>query len=111
MWIQVRSFDGKKSKQIDNLSKLTKIEDLRDLLVEHFDAPVDHQRLFFRGKQVPHPLVCPAPGFIIVSTLTCSSTKYNTHLYGTSFYSDEVERAGAVVDWMTPAGAPFVGGV
>ena len=55
MWIQVRSFDGKKSKQIDNLSKLTKIEDLRDLLVDYFEAPVDHQRLFFRGKQVKYP--------------------------------------------------------
>lgn len=52
MWIQVRTFDGSKSLQVDNLSKLTKIEDLRQRLVEHFDAPVDNQRLFYRGKQV-----------------------------------------------------------
>lgn len=52
MWIQVRSFDGKKSVQIDKLSKLTKIEDLRERLVEHFDAAPETQRLFYRGKQV-----------------------------------------------------------
>ncbi|KAH3867286.1 hypothetical protein DPMN_030412, partial [Dreissena polymorpha] len=52
MWIQVRSFDGKKSLRVDDLSKLTKIEDLRERLVEHFDAPVDCQRLFYRGKQL-----------------------------------------------------------
>ena len=52
MWIQVRSFDGKKSLQVDNLSKLTKIEELRARLVDEFDAPVEKQRLFYRGKQV-----------------------------------------------------------
>ncbi|KAK3103860.1 hypothetical protein FSP39_022483 [Pinctada imbricata] len=52
MWIQVRSFDGKKSLQVDNLSKLTKIEDLRERLVEEFDAPAERQRLFYRGKQL-----------------------------------------------------------
>ncbi|KAL5021077.1 hypothetical protein ScPMuIL_000232 [Solemya velum] len=52
MWIQVRSFDGKKSIQIDQLSKLTKIEDLRERLVEHFDAAPETQRLFYRGKQL-----------------------------------------------------------
>ena len=44
--------DGKKSVRIDNLSKLTKIEDLRDILVEHFEAEPKCQRLFYRGKQV-----------------------------------------------------------
>lgn len=52
MWIQVRTFDGKKSLQVDNLSKLTKIEDLRLRLVDEFEAPPERQRLFYRGKQV-----------------------------------------------------------
>ncbi|KAJ8040062.1 E3 ubiquitin-protein ligase UHRF1 [Holothuria leucospilota] len=52
MWIQVRTFDGKTSKQIDGLSKLTKIEDLQKKLVEPFDAPIESQRLFYRGKQL-----------------------------------------------------------
>ena len=34
MWIQVRSMDGKTSHRIDGLSKLTKIEDLREKLEE-----------------------------------------------------------------------------
>ncbi|GIY30486.1 e3 ubiquitin-protein ligase UHRF1, partial [Caerostris darwini] len=52
MWIQIRSMDGKISSRIDGLSKLTKIEDLRELLVDKFNAPVNRQRLFFRGKQL-----------------------------------------------------------
>ena len=52
MWIQVRSMDGRKNVRIDDLSKLTKIEDLRMKLVDHFDADPERQRLFFRGKQV-----------------------------------------------------------
>ncbi|XP_071852986.1 E3 ubiquitin-protein ligase UHRF1-like isoform X2 [Apostichopus japonicus] len=52
MWIQVRTFDGKTSKQVDGLSKLTKIEELQTKLVELFDAPLEHQRLYFRGKQL-----------------------------------------------------------
>ncbi|XP_071952260.1 E3 ubiquitin-protein ligase UHRF1-like [Antedon mediterranea] len=53
MWIQVRGFvDGKKSIRVDGLSKLTKIEELREKLVEEFNAPPEHQRLFFRGKQL-----------------------------------------------------------
>ena len=48
----MRAFDGKKSLKVDGLSKLTKIEDLRSKLVEHFEAEPDCQRLFFRGKQV-----------------------------------------------------------
>ena len=51
MWIQVRSMDGRKNVRIDNLSKLTKIEDLREKLVDHFNAEPERQRLFFRGKQ------------------------------------------------------------
>ncbi|GIY19419.1 e3 ubiquitin-protein ligase UHRF1 [Caerostris extrusa] len=48
MWIQVRTMDGKTSTRIDGLSKLTKIEDLRELLVEKFNAPVNKQRLLSR---------------------------------------------------------------
>ena len=58
MWIQVRSFDGKKSMRIDGLSKLTKIEQLREKLVETFEAEPERQRLFYRGKQVRLSLTC-----------------------------------------------------
>ena len=44
--------DGIKNVRIDDLSKLTKVEELRDRLVEHFDAEPSRQRLFYRGKQV-----------------------------------------------------------
>jgi len=56
MWIQIRSIDGKKSCRLSGLSKLTKVEELREKLVEHFDADVESQRLFYRGKQV-RPMV------------------------------------------------------
>ena len=52
MWIQVRSMDGRKTVQIDNLSKLTSIFDLRKRLEEPFEVPPERQRLFFRGKQL-----------------------------------------------------------
>ena len=54
MWIQIRSMDGKRSIRIDGLSKLTKIEDLREKIVDDFDAEPEEQRLFYRGKQVFH---------------------------------------------------------
>ena len=54
MWIQVRTFDGQKSIRVDGLSKLTKIEELRSKLVDPFSAPLDRQRLFYRGKQVKY---------------------------------------------------------
>lgn len=44
--------DGKKTSQVDGLSKLTKIEELRSKLETEFDVPSNMQRLFFRGKQV-----------------------------------------------------------
>ncbi|ELU05907.1 hypothetical protein CAPTEDRAFT_221977 [Capitella teleta] len=50
MWIQVRSMDGKRQTRLDGLSKLTKIEDLREKLVEHFEAEPARQMLFYRGK-------------------------------------------------------------
>ena len=52
MWIRVRSMDGQKSVRVDGLSKLCKIEELREKLIDDFDAPPEKQRLFFRGKQV-----------------------------------------------------------
>jgi len=52
MWIQVRTISGTKTVRIDNLSKLTKIQDLRKRLVEPFEAEECQQRLFFRGKQM-----------------------------------------------------------
>ena len=52
MWIQVRSMDGRKSVRLDSLSKLTKIEEVRQLLEKEFDATPERQRLFYRGKQV-----------------------------------------------------------
>ena len=59
MWIQVRTMDGRKSVQIEGLSKLTKIEELRERLVDPFDADPSRQRLFYRGKQVlPTPPKC-----------------------------------------------------
>ncbi len=44
--------DGRKNVRIDDLSKLTKVEELRDMLVEDFEAEPNRQRLFYRGKQV-----------------------------------------------------------
>ena len=52
MWIQVRTFDGKQTAQIDGLSKLTKVEELRKKLEDKFDVLPEQQRLFYRGKQV-----------------------------------------------------------
>jgi len=44
--------DGRRSEQVDGLSKLTKVEDLRSLIFEKFDVDASRQRLFFRGKQL-----------------------------------------------------------
>ena len=44
--------DGRRNVRVDNLSKLTHIEELRERLVEHFQAEPERQRLFYRGKQV-----------------------------------------------------------
>ena len=48
----MRTMDGKRSAQVDNLSKLTKIEELRKKLEGTFEVSPNMQRLFFRGKQV-----------------------------------------------------------
>ena len=52
MWIQVRTMDGKQNVQVDNLSKLTGIDDLKEKLVSLFDVEPTWQRLFYCGKQV-----------------------------------------------------------
>ncbi|KAM4027113.1 E3 ubiquitin-protein ligase UHRF1-like [Anomaloglossus baeobatrachus] len=52
MWIQVRTMDGRETHRIDSLSKLTKVEELRERIQEAFGAEQDRQRLFYRGKQM-----------------------------------------------------------
>ncbi|KAM6289748.1 E3 ubiquitin-protein ligase UHRF2 isoform 1-T1 [Aegotheles albertisi] len=52
MWIQVRTIDGTETQTIDDLSRLTKIECLREKIQETFRVSPDRQRLFYRGKQL-----------------------------------------------------------
>ncbi|NWY08061.1 UHRF2 ligase, partial [Nothoprocta ornata] len=52
MWIQVRTIDGTETHTIDDLSRLTKIECLREKIQETFCVTPDRQRLFYRGKQL-----------------------------------------------------------
>ncbi|XP_043909983.1 E3 ubiquitin-protein ligase UHRF1 [Protopterus annectens] len=52
MWIQVRTMDGKETHRIDDLSKLTKVEELRAKIKEAFGVDPEQQRLFYRGKQM-----------------------------------------------------------
>ncbi|XP_069482028.1 E3 ubiquitin-protein ligase UHRF2 isoform X2 [Ambystoma mexicanum] len=52
MWIQVRTIDGKETRTIDDLSRLTKIEGLRLKIQESFNVTPGQQRLFYRGKQL-----------------------------------------------------------
>ncbi|XP_042306272.1 E3 ubiquitin-protein ligase UHRF2 [Sceloporus undulatus] len=52
MWIQVRTIDGAQTHTIDDLSRLTKIESLREKIQESFRVSPDRQRLFYRGKQL-----------------------------------------------------------
>ncbi|XP_070787994.1 E3 ubiquitin-protein ligase UHRF1 [Pituophis catenifer annectens] len=52
MWIQVRTMDGKETHRVDSLSKLTKVEELRQRIHEVFRVLPDRQRLFYRGKQM-----------------------------------------------------------
>ncbi|XP_044151711.1 E3 ubiquitin-protein ligase UHRF1-like [Bufo gargarizans] len=52
MWIQVRTMDGRETHRIDSLSKLTKVEELRERIHEVFGVEQDRQRLFYRGKQM-----------------------------------------------------------
>ena len=50
MWINVRTFCGQNTKRLDNLSKLTKVGELRDMVHEAFDVLPRNQKLFYRGK-------------------------------------------------------------
>ncbi|XP_063311668.1 E3 ubiquitin-protein ligase UHRF1 [Pelobates fuscus] len=52
MWIQVRTMDGRETHRIDSLSKLTKLEELRQKIHEVFGVDMEKQRLFYRGKQM-----------------------------------------------------------
>ncbi|XP_072570685.1 E3 ubiquitin-protein ligase UHRF2 isoform X1 [Paramormyrops kingsleyae] len=52
MWIQIRTIDGKETRTIEDLSRLTKIECLRLKIKDIFNVNPEHQRLFYRGKQM-----------------------------------------------------------
>ncbi len=52
MWIQIRTIDGKETRTVEDLSRLTKIESLRVKIRDIFNVKPEQQRLFYRGKQV-----------------------------------------------------------
>ncbi|XP_017537487.1 E3 ubiquitin-protein ligase UHRF2 [Pygocentrus nattereri] len=52
MWIQVRTIDGKETRTVEDLSRLTKIESLRLKIQDIFHVSPEQQRLFYRGKQM-----------------------------------------------------------
>lgn len=52
MWIQVRTIDGKETRIVEDLSRLTKIESLRIKIQDIFKVQPQQQRLFYRGKQM-----------------------------------------------------------
>ena len=52
MWIQIRTIDGKETRTVEDLSRLTKIESLRLKIQDIFNVSPQQQRLFYRGKQV-----------------------------------------------------------
>ncbi|XP_038196242.1 E3 ubiquitin-protein ligase UHRF1 isoform X2 [Arvicola amphibius] len=52
MWIQVRTMDGKETRTVDSLSRLTKVQELRKKIAEMFHVEPQLQRLFYRGKQM-----------------------------------------------------------
>ncbi|XP_054983175.1 E3 ubiquitin-protein ligase UHRF1 [Sorex araneus] len=52
MWIRVRTMDGKVTRTVDSLSKLTKVEQLRHKVQVLFHVEPGLQRLFYRGKQM-----------------------------------------------------------
>lgn len=60
MWIQVRTMDGKVAHSVGSLSRLTKVEELREKIQELFHVEPGRQRLFYRGKQVRPPCRLPA---------------------------------------------------
>lgn len=44
--------DGSRCVRVDGLSKITRLEEVRERLVEVFEVEAGRQRLFYRGKQV-----------------------------------------------------------
>lgn len=52
--------DGKVAHSVGSLSRLTKVEDLREKIQELFHVEPGRQRLFYRGKQVNPPCRLPA---------------------------------------------------
>ncbi|XP_046900715.1 E3 ubiquitin-protein ligase UHRF1-like isoform X2 [Hypomesus transpacificus] len=52
MWIQIRTIDGKETRTIEDLSRLTRIESLRLKIQDIFNVNPEQQRLFYRGKQM-----------------------------------------------------------
>lgn len=66
--------DGKETRTVDSLSRLTKVQELRKKIAEMFHVEPQLQRLFYRGKQVKwlsiHPLIFvpgnlpPSPPFV-----------------------------------------------
>ncbi|XP_053724816.1 E3 ubiquitin-protein ligase UHRF1-like isoform X1 [Synchiropus splendidus] len=52
MWIQIRTIDGKETRTVEDLSRLTKIESLRLKIQDIFNVSPQQQRLFYRGKQM-----------------------------------------------------------
>lgn len=60
MWIQVRTIDGKETRTVEDLSRLTKIESLRLKIQDIFNVSPPQQRLFYRGKQVNVIFVTPS---------------------------------------------------
>ncbi|CAN9504517.1 unnamed protein product [Ophioblennius macclurei] len=52
MWIQVRTIDGKETRTVEDLSRLTRIESLRMKIQDIFNVSPQQQRLFYRGKQM-----------------------------------------------------------
>ena len=86
MWIQVRTMDGQRSTQVDQLSKLTKIEELRIKLEAAFEVSPNMQRLFFRGKQVIYlAALWLLPELWIYFSRLC--VKVNVLLHGKGFIS------------------------
>lgn len=74
MWIQVRTIDGKETRTVEDLSRLTKIESLRLKIQDIFNVSPQQQRLFYRGKQVKANLaLChpPVKGGIVFRRTLC----------------------------------------
>lgn len=58
--------DGKETRTVDSLSRLTKVQELRKKIAEMFHVEPQLQRLFYRGKQVKWPpqLSTHPPSFV-----------------------------------------------